>query len=164
MTSRARVRVIVDNDFAGDPDDLFQLAHHVLCPSVEIPFVIGSHLRAGDPFHPGGDQAATAVRIAEDLLQRLGADIPVVQGSEVALPDPRTALPSAASAAIIAEAMREDTDLPLYIALGGGLTDLASAWLTEPRIASRLTAVWVGGPEHDGIGPRSQCRGWSTTT
>lgn len=24
-------RVIVDNDFAGDPDGLFQLAHHLLC-------------------------------------------------------------------------------------------------------------------------------------
>jgi pyrroline-5-carboxylate reductase len=28
-----RIRVIVDNDFAGDPDGLFQLAHQVLSPS-----------------------------------------------------------------------------------------------------------------------------------
>jgi hypothetical protein len=27
----ARARVIIDNDFASDPDGLFLLAHHVLC-------------------------------------------------------------------------------------------------------------------------------------
>jgi len=32
MTIGARARVIIDNDFAGDPDGLFQLAHHVLSP------------------------------------------------------------------------------------------------------------------------------------
>lgn len=29
-----RMRVIIDNDFSGDPDGLFQLAHHLLSPSV----------------------------------------------------------------------------------------------------------------------------------
>lgn len=43
-----RQRVILDNDFSGDPDGLFQLAHHLASPSVEIPFVIGSHIHAGD--------------------------------------------------------------------------------------------------------------------
>jgi inosine-uridine nucleoside N-ribohydrolase len=33
---------------------------------------------------------------------------------------------------------------------GGGLTDLASALLIEPRIAQRMTLVWIGGAEHDG--------------
>ena len=40
----ARARVIIDNDFAGDPDGLFQLAHHVLCTSVEVVQVIASRL------------------------------------------------------------------------------------------------------------------------
>ena len=35
-----RMRVIIDNDFSGDPDDLFALVHHVLLPSVEIPLII----------------------------------------------------------------------------------------------------------------------------
>lgn len=46
--------------------------------------------------------------------------------------------------------MREDTDLPLYYAAGGGLTDLASACLLEPRVARRLTLVWIGGAEPPG--------------
>jgi inosine-uridine nucleoside N-ribohydrolase len=56
-----------------------------------------------------------------------------------------------AARAIVAEAMRDDTDLPLFFVAGGGLTDLASAYLLEPRIASRMTLVWIGGLEHDGL-------------
>lgn len=47
--------------------------------------------------------------------------------------------------AIIAEAMRNDTELPLYVAVGGGLTEVASAMMLEPAIADRLTLVWIGG-------------------
>ena len=43
--------------------------------------------------------------------------------------------------------MREDTEQPLYRrASARSLTQLASAYLIEPRIAERLTAVWIGGP------------------
>jgi inosine-uridine nucleoside N-ribohydrolase len=44
--------------------------------------------------------------------------------------------------------MRTDTGLPLYYAAGGGLTKLAATYRAEPRIAERLTAVWVGGPAY----------------
>ena len=56
------VRVIVDNDFAGDPDDLVQLAHHLMCPSVTVRAVISSHLRPGDGFDPGPHSAANGAR------------------------------------------------------------------------------------------------------
>lgn len=148
----SRYRVIIDNDFSGDPDDLFQLAHHALSPSVEIPFVIGSHLAPGDFFDPSDRQAQNAADIARGLLELIGVDIPVIAGSDVGLPDTVTPRASAASEAIVREAMRDDMDLPLFVALGAGMTDLASAWLAEPRIAERLTAVWIGGPEHEGIG------------
>lgn len=149
---RPRYRVIVDNDFSGDPDDLFQLAHHVLSPSVEIPLVIGSHLSVGDPFDPSDRQADNAAEVAAGLLDLLRSDIPVVAGSNTGMTSPDEPVPTAASEAIVREAMRTDTDLPLFVALGAGMTELASAVLAEPRIAERLTAVWIGGPEHPGIG------------
>jgi purine nucleosidase len=147
-----RYRVIVDNDFSGDPDDLFQLAHHVLSPSVEIPVVIGSHLAPGDAFDPSDRQADNAAEVARGLLDLLGSSIPVLAGSNTGMISPDRPVPSAASEAIVREAMRTNTDLPLFVALGAGMTELASAVLTEPRIAERLTAVWIGGPEHAGIG------------
>lgn len=149
----ARARVIIDNDFSGDPDGLVQLAHHLLSPSVEIRAVIGSHLRAGDGFDPSdvtADNAAAAAQRVVDLAGLAGT-VPVVAGSNTALADRTTPIASAATAAIIAEALRDDTDLPLYLACGAGLTEVASAWLLEPRIAERLTVVWIGGPEHEGL-------------
>lgn len=150
-----RMRVIIDNDFSGDPDGLVQLAHHVLSPSVDIRAIIGSHLRPGDPFDPSEITAENACRRAEEVLTALGrgGGLSVVPGSNVALADEHTAIDSPGARAIVTEAMREDTDLPLFVACGAGLTQLASAWLLEPRIAERLTAVWIGGQEHPGIAP-----------
>lgn len=148
-----RMRVIIDNDFSGDPDGLVQLAHHVLSPSVDIRAIIGSHLRPDDPFDPSGTTAESACRRAEEVLTALGrhGELNVVCGSNTALTDERTPIESPAARAIVAEAMRDDTDLPLFVACGAGLTELASAWLLEPRIADRLTAVWIGGQEHPGF-------------
>ena len=56
-----RMRVIIDNDFSGDPDGLFQLAHHLLSPSVEIRGIIGSHLKAGAGF---GSEAKNSAKAA----------------------------------------------------------------------------------------------------
>jgi purine nucleosidase len=47
--------------------------------------------------------------------------------------------------------MRDDTELPLYVTCGGGLTALAAAWSAEPRVAERMTVVWIGGREHAGL-------------
>ncbi|MBT0770283.1 hypothetical protein KIH74_15180 [Kineosporia sp. J2-2] len=79
-----------------------------------------------------------------------GGRVPVVAGSNVGLTSPTEPIVSPAAEAIVAEAMRDDTDLPLYVAADGGLTDVAGALLIEPRIAGRLTLVWIGGPEHAG--------------
>jgi len=148
-----RMRVLVDNDFSGDPDDLFQMAHHLLSPSAEIRGIIGSHLRPDDPQDPSGRSAANAARRAGELLEAMGLEgsVPIYEGAPCALSDPVKLLPSAGSEAIVAEAMRDDTELPLYLVCGAGLTDAASALLMEPRIARRLTLVWIGGNEHPGL-------------
>lgn len=146
-------RVIIDNDFAGDPDDLYQLIHHLLSPSVEIRAVIGSRLREGDGFYPHGDSATQAATIACDVLDRIGLDAPglVVEGSNSPLAERDRPQRSPALDVIIEEALREDTELPLFYVAGGGLTDIASALIAEPRIADRLTLVWIGGNEHEGL-------------
>ena len=49
---------------------------------------------------------------------------------------------------IISEAQRTDTQLPLYVLCGAGLTEIASALLKAPGIADKITLVWIGGPEY----------------
>lgn len=145
-----RMRMIIDNDFSGDPDGLWQLAHHLLSPSVEIRGIIGSHLRPGDGFDPSNQTATNAKNKALELLDIMGLKEKyyVVAGSNVGLANDSTPQISDAATLIINEAMRTDTKQPLYVVCGAGLTDLASAFLIEPRIADRLTMVWIGGPEY----------------
>jgi inosine-uridine nucleoside N-ribohydrolase len=149
-----RYRLISDNDYSGDPDGLYQLVHHLLSPSVDVRAVIGSHLAPGDPFDPSPQQATNAYRQALQILRLMGLTdrIHAYPGSNTGLIDARTAQRSAGAQTIIAEAMRTDTRLPLFATFGAGLTELASAYLIEPRIAERLTAIWIGGPEYPDLG------------
>ncbi|HEY1123516.1 MAG TPA: nucleoside hydrolase, partial [Haloferula sp.] len=131
------------------PDGLFQLAHHLLSPSVEVRGIIGSH------HHPGGfygypGNADRAVAMANQLLSvmNLTGKIPVFKGATDSLPDIKTPVATDAVRFIVQEALREDTKYPLYLVCGAGLTDAASAWLTEPKIAGKLRLIWIGGPEY----------------
>ena len=152
---KPRMRIIIDNDFGGDPDGLFQLVHHLLSPSVEIRAIIGSHLRTGDGFDPSKMSATHAKQKIEEVLNimNLKKKFAVYEGSNSALENKTTPQKSEAANAIIKEAMRDDTKLPLYVVCGAGLTDLASAYLLEPKIASRLTLIWIGGPEYVDMAP-----------
>ncbi len=143
-----RVRVIADNDYAGDPDGLVQLAHHLLSPSVDLRLVIGSRLADYDPASSelSADASLAAARTIARLTGR--TDVTVLAGANQPLDSPTAPTTSSAVDALVAEAMRDDTDLPLFVACGGGLTAIAAAWRREPRIAERLTLVWIGGNEH----------------
>lgn len=147
---KPRMRIIIDNDFGGDPDGLFQLVHHLLSPSVDIRGIIGSHLKPNDGFDNSKTTATNARKKVEELLtiMNLGKTIPVYEGSNSALDNDSTAQKSTAADAIIKEALRTDTKLPLYVVCGAGLTDIASAYLSNPDIAGRLTLIWIGGPEY----------------
>lgn len=154
VTTQKRQRVIVDNDFAGDPDGLVQLAHHLRSPSVDIRLIVGSHLHVNEAWVKSDKQATASAAAARELLSimRLTGTVPVIAGAETAMPAADApAQPTAATTAIIAEAMRNDP-LPLFYCAGAGLTDLAMALRIEPRIAGRLTLVWIGGPEYPALG------------
>jgi inosine-uridine nucleoside N-ribohydrolase len=145
-----RMRVIVDNDFSGDPDGLFQLVHLLMSPSVEIRALIGSHLRVGDGFDRSITQADNAAKKAREVLQLMNVtrNIPVFAGSNTAMVNDSTPVKNEAVNFIIQEALRTDTKQPLYVVCGAGLTEIASAVLTNPQIADKLTLIWIGGAEY----------------
>lgn len=151
-STQARARVIIDNDFGGDPDGLFQLAHQLLSPSVEVRGIIGSqHYPNGFYGYPG--EAEYACAAANELLavMNLAGKVPVYQGAKERIGKDISAVSSEAARFIVEEAMREDVKTPLYVACGAGLTEVASAYLLEPKIATRIQLVWIGGREHEGI-------------
>ncbi|MFT3829106.1 MAG: nucleoside hydrolase [Opitutaceae bacterium] len=149
-----RIRVIVDNDFGGDPDGLFLLAHLLLSPSADVRGIVASQHHAPGFYGYSGDPDRAFER-ASALLHIVAPDLAphLVLGYATALADLKTPADSAGARLIVQEALRDDTKTPLYILCGGGLTNIASAYLLEPRIAPRLRLVWIGGPEHPGLAP-----------
>ena len=143
-----RLRVISDNDYFGDPDGIVQLAHHLLCDSVEIVGVIGGHLHELDPTATETSAEDSAVRAREVAALAGRADVRIVAGANQPMADAHTPALSAGASLIVEEAMRDDTDLPLTVVAGGALTQLATALLLEPAIADRMKVIWIGGPEY----------------
>lgn len=150
---KPRYRVIVDNDFGGGPDGLFQLVHQILSPSTEIKGIIGSHLKPGDPFDASKNTAENAVKKVNETLEvmNLKNKFNVLQGSNDPLKDLKTPNVSEGAKAIVAEAMKADEKNPLFIVCGAGLTEVASAYLMEPKIADKIIVVWIGGPEYQDL-------------
>ncbi len=143
IPQHASARVIIDNDFAGDPDGLLALAHHLLSPKTRTVLITSSLLDAKlTPPELLAKSAREGRRIAEELLDKLGLEHnpPVAAGHDSS---PGHGMSEAAKA-IVAEAMREDS-LPLFFTCGGPLTNLAEALRIEPAIAGRMTLIWIGG-------------------
>lgn len=139
-------RVIVDNDFAGDPDGLAALAHQLLTPKTKtvLVTVAGLNPEMLKLSKHGSDSALEGKdRVIELLKQIDTGDIPIVAGRDLRNAA-TTAKPSSAALAIVKEAMRDD-ELPLLFTSGGPLTNLAEALKLEPKIAQRMTLIWIGG-------------------
>ena len=156
-------RVIVHSDIAAEADDYFAVAHHLLTPTEDVRGIICANFewRFRTIPHPTMQaQRYTSMEksyaAGRELLEAMDIDdVPLFRGAVDYISD-RNDLPvSEGSQFIIEEAMR-DTDEPLYIALQGGLTDLAVAYLTEPRIAEKITAaIWIGGGSYPDGGRES---------
>ncbi|MFM5948572.1 MAG: nucleoside hydrolase [Novosphingobium sp.] len=142
--------VIVDNDFGGDPDGLFLLAHLLMCPSIAVPLVIGTHYKDFGAADRVPDKGLVSAKKASELLRFFpkGNRPPVIAGTGQPVGSGPAGRESPASAAIIREALRSDRSGPLYYAAGGSLTEIALAWLAEPKIGKRLKLVWIGGNEY----------------
>jgi purine nucleosidase len=76
-------RVIVDNDYQGDPDGLVALAHHLLSPANRVTAVTSSFLNTRFPVvSPRAEDGAV---LASQLLEVVGDSscVPVHTGSEI---------------------------------------------------------------------------------
>jgi inosine-uridine nucleoside N-ribohydrolase len=132
-------RVVVDNDWSGDPDGLVALAHHLLSPTNRVVAVTSSFINPVFGVPEGATDGAVLARELVDLIAAPESP-PVHAGSNGPFGDSA----SAAADAIVAEALRDDP-LPLFLVCAGPLTNVAQALQQEPGIAQRLTLVWIGG-------------------
>lgn len=136
-----RSRVVLVNDLSGDIDGLFATVHAILSPTAALQSIVGTGSQMP------GETAFQSAAIGREILELMGMTgrVNVFEGAATKLPGDKTPVRSPGTQAIIDEAMRTDTSLPLYVTVGGGLTEVASALMLEPRIAGRFTLVWIGG-------------------
>lgn len=136
------IRVIIDTDAKNEADDQFAVVQALLSPRFDNVGMIAAHY--GVRRHPDAMERSYQELITIFQKMHLPTDGILFHGASAPLPDPSTPVDSEGAQLIIREAMKEDSR-PLYVLFLGPLTDLASALLLEPRIATRLHAIWIGG-------------------
>jgi hypothetical protein len=139
------IRVITDTDAKNEGDDQFAIVHTLLSPRFDNAGFIAAHYGIGR--HRNSMERSFAE--LETIFSRMDLDPRglLSRGGETPMPDKNTPVDSEGARLIIREAMNDDPR-PLFVTFMGPLTDLASAYLLEPRIAGRLTAVWIGGGKY----------------
>lgn len=154
--AQTKTEVIIDNDFAGDPDGLYALAHLMKSNSADVKAIVCSHLHEGENWsEPGAAAPFSGVNEVKQLQKIMQTEwsASILPGAEVALADTQTPIASDGATHIVAEALKHDSNNPLFVLVGGGLTEIASAWLLNPDIESRIVLIWIGGEEYPGTIP-----------
>jgi hypothetical protein len=140
---RGRVlRTLIDTDAKAEIDDLYAIALAMLSPErFRIEGFVGSNFM-NDP-DGGMESAARSAREIETVMAKAGlaGRWPVKVGGHP-LQYPGVPSPSEGADFIIERAMAADPDDPLWIIGLGSSTNMASAFLREPRIAERVVVFW----------------------
>ena len=136
-----RIRVIIDSDAKNEIDDQWAIALAILSPErFEIEGFVGANF---DNRRGGPDGVAKSVREIETVLEKAGmaGRWPVLHGSH---PMRYRFEPSPSEGVdfIIERAMAGTPEDPLWVVGLGASTDIASAFLQEPRIVDRVVVFW----------------------
>ena len=137
-----KIRLIINTDAKNEADDQFAIVHALLTPRFIVKGIIAAHFGTKRTNASMQESYDECVKLLD--LMKLTDEIPLFRGAEKAFPDETTAVPSEGADLIIREAMSNDPK-PLYVIFLGPITDLAAAYLKEPAIENRLTAIWIGG-------------------
>jgi purine nucleosidase len=139
------IRVITDTDAKNEADDQYAIVHTLLSSRFDNRGIIAAHF--GD--EKSKNSMEDSYREIQTILQLMNIvdEGLAVRGASQALPDENTPKPSPGAELIIKEAMANDPR-PLFLTFLGPLTDIASAYLMEPRIAKAVTIIWIGGGKY----------------
>ena len=142
---QGRVRVVIDTDTYNEIDDQFAVVYALLSKErLEVEALYAAPFFNAKSTGPGDGMGKSYEEILR-LLDRLGVspDGFVFRGSTSYLRDWDHPVPSEAAEDLVARAMSEPG--PLYVVAIGAITNVASAFLIEPRIVERVVVVWLGG-------------------
>jgi inosine-uridine nucleoside N-ribohydrolase len=138
-----RIRVVIDTDTRNEIDDVWALALAVLAPErFRIEGIVAANYDNDSP-DAGPGSIEGSVTLAEAVLEKAGlkGKVPVKRGSA---PMRYQFEPSESEGVdfIIERAMASTPEDRLWVVGLGASTNIASAYLKEPRIAERVIVFW----------------------
>ncbi len=145
IPNEKKIRVILDTDAKNEVDDQFAIVQAVLSESFDIKGIVAAHF--------GNEKSKRSMEDSYDEINKVLSlmninNIEVYRGAKEAIKNDLIPQNSEGVRFIINEAMKDD-ERPLYIAVLGAITNIASALLLEPKIADKnVTIVWIGGRDY----------------
>jgi len=137
-----KIRVIVNTDAKNEADDQFAIVHACLTPKFQIQGLIAAHFGNHRSNNSMEESYQECLKLVD--LMKLPDEIACFRGAKTAVASPACYEYSEGAQLIVREALADDQK-PLFVIFLGPLTDLACAYLHNPEIAGRLTAIWIGG-------------------
>ena len=137
-----QIRVITNTDAKNEADDQFAVVQTLLSPKFNNVGFIAAHF-GSERVSDSMEQSYAELETIMDKMHFKKSGL-LYRGATHALRSRKEPVDSEGARLIISEAMKDDPT-PLYVTFMGPLTDIASALLIEPRIANRLTVIWIGG-------------------
>lgn len=145
---RKKADVVLDTDAYNEIDDQFAIAYLMKSQEKLNPVAIYAA-----PFlnhkvltpEEGMTKSYDEIKKVLDLSGCSDKKRVVYRGASKFLADESTPADAEAVRDLVRRAMEYTTENPLYVVGIAALTNIASALLTEPAIASRITVVWLGG-------------------
>ena len=140
-----RMPVVLDTDTYNEIDDQFALVYALLAEELDLqavyaaPFDNNRSTGAGDGMEKSYEEILRILSFMERDAEGFA-----FRGSESFMSAIDQPVRSAAAEDLIAKAKAE-RDGPLYVLAIGAITNVASALLMAPEIASRIVVVWLGG-------------------
>jgi len=137
-----KVRVIINTDAKCEADDQYAIVHGLLTPKFLIKGIIGTHFGIRRNQYSMQESYDEVVKVLS--LMGMQDKIEVYKGATKGFENESTPEMSEGAELIVREAMSDDPR-PLYVTFQGPITDMAAAYLANPEIAGRITAIWIGG-------------------
>lgn len=145
LSAQETRKVIIDADTGNEVDDLYAIVRGLLEPSWNV---IALNAAQWQPAHWAVAQSMEeSYRLNQVLLGylKLGGAVKSYRGATNRLFDwGNLAQPSMASYHLIQEAHKMEDDEKLTVVTLGALTNIASALLIDPSIASKIAIYWLG--------------------
>jgi purine nucleosidase len=141
MAPADRRPVVLTTDIGAEVDDQWTMAHMALSPELELKGVVTTH---------APNLAAPAAETAAGYARELAGKLPsksrptIFVGSSKPLVDASKPLGNSGVDFLIEQAKGRSNDNRLTVVVLGAATDVASALLTDPTWADRITIVAMG--------------------